>query len=427
MVMISERNISLQLGSPGFKRRDKKLSILMDINNFLATALRLPEVLDGALCKILDHFGFKAGRIYLMDQDGEVLTLAASIGIDPKGLERVRLTEGFSGKAARTRSFVAQRVSDLEDRERAHLLLKQGLKVIVCLPLMVSDRVLGVMNLAADRPLRLSHSKIDLLVAIGNATAIAADHARLYEELEMKVREAKEKKDAIEFFAHTISHDLKSPAIAIHGLVKLLKKRQQDTADEKTVMYCASIMRASEQIVGLVEEINAYLRAKDAPLSFEKISIEEVTGAIRSSFQDQLNERRIKWVEPETIPEIMADKLCLVRAFQNLVENALKYGGEGLSEIRIDFREDSKFNILSVSDNGVGVSSEDSGKLFKPFWRHKTAARTEGTGLGLAIVKEIADRHRGSVWVENAGGTVFCFSISKDLETGASGQKPFRC
>jgi len=60
MVLINERNISLQLGSPGFKRRDKGLSILMEINNFLSTALRLPEVLDGALCKILDHFGFKA-------------------------------------------------------------------------------------------------------------------------------------------------------------------------------------------------------------------------------------------------------------------------------------------------------------------------------------------------------------------------------
>jgi signal transduction histidine kinase len=421
MVIISERNISLQLGNPGFKRRDKGLSILMEINNFLSTALRLPEVLDGALCKILDHFGFKAGRIYLMDKNGEVLTLAASRGIDPKGLERVRLTEGFSGKAARTCSFIAQQVSDLEDRERAHLLMKQGLRAIVCLPLMVSDRVLGVMNLAADRPLRLSYSKIDLLVAIGNATAIAADHARLYEELEMKVREAKEKKDAIELFAHTTSHDLKSPAIAIHGLVKLLKKRQQDTADEKTVMYCESILRASEQIVGLVDEINAYLRAKDAPLNIEKISLEEVTGAIRIAFQDQLNERRIKWVEPETIPEITADRLCLVRVFQNLVENALKYGGEGLSEIRIDYREDSRFNILSVSDNGIGVSCEDSGKLFKPFWRHKTAARTEGTGLGLAIVKEIAERHRGSVWVEDAGGTVFCLSISKDLEAGTSG------
>jgi signal transduction histidine kinase len=263
-------------------------------------------------------------------------------------------------------------------------------------------------------------------VAIGNATAIAADHARLYEELEMKIRQAKEKKDAIELFAHTTSHDLKSPAIAIHGLANLLKKRQRDTADEKSVIYCESIMRASEQIVGLVDQINAYLRAKDAPLNFEKISVEAVTGAIKSAFRDQLNERRINWVEPEAIPEITADRLCLVRVFQNLVENALKYGGEGLSEIRIGYRDDGNFHILSVSDNGVGVSCEDSEKLFKPFWRDKASAGIEGTGLGLAIAKEIAERHQGNIWVENAREAMFCLSIAKDLEAKTLGEQPLR-
>jgi signal transduction histidine kinase len=132
-------------------------------------------------------------------------------------------------------------------------------------------------------------------------------------------------------------------------------------------------MRASEQIVGLVDQINAYLRARGAPLSFERIRIKEVTDGIRNALRDQLNERRISWAEPERIPGIRADRLRLVRAFQNLVENALKYGGEGLSEIRIGYREDCKFRILSVSDDGVGVSSADSEKLFRPFWRHKTS------------------------------------------------------
>lgn len=76
--------------------------------------------------KVREHFGFKAGRIYLLDKGGEILTLAASEGIETKGLEHLGILEGFSGKSARTRSFIAQQVSDLEDQERASVLSRDA-------------------------------------------------------------------------------------------------------------------------------------------------------------------------------------------------------------------------------------------------------------------------------------------------------------
>ena len=116
-------------------------------------------------------------------------------------------------------------------------------------------------------------------------------------------------------------------------------------------------------------------------------------------------------MEPETIPLINADRLSLIRVFRNLVDNALKYGGEGLSEIRIGYAEDQEFHILSVADDGVGMQKQDSEKVFEIFQRHKTSKGTEGTGLGLAIIKVIADRHRGSVRMEpgsGKGGNLLC-------------------
>jgi light-regulated signal transduction histidine kinase (bacteriophytochrome) len=99
------------------------------------------------------------------------------------------------------------------------------------------------------------------------------------------------------------------------------------------------------------------------------------------------------------------------------VDNALKYGGNQLSKITIQYEESEDFHVLSVTDNGVGLKTEDSERLFALFQRQETSRGVEGTGLGLAIVKEIADRHRGEVWMEpgSQAGVTFHLTISKNL------------
>lgn len=418
MVLIRKKYISVGFGSEKLRERNKNLSILININNFMSSCLSPKEVLESALSKIMEHFGFKAGRMYLMDKRGEALTLAAAMGLDTTGLEHVRITEGFTGKAARTRSFIAQHVSDLEDRDRAALLLSKGLEVVVCVPLIHMDRVCGVMNLGADRSIRLNKAKIDLLVTIGNAIAVAVSHSRLCEDLDRNIQELKEKNATIEFFAYTLAHDIKSPLVGIYGLTKLLGRQYRDMIDERGKNYCDQILKASEHVVALVESLNVYVKSKEALLRLEKISAQEILEMVRSEFADTFGQRRIKWSQPVTLPEIHADKTGIQRVFRNLVENALKYGGDGLTEIVIAHEEDPSFHIFSVADDGVGIKGEGADKLFKPFHRYKTSEGTEGTGLGLAIVKEIAERHGGRAWLKQEApkGATFCFSVAKDLE-----------
>jgi signal transduction histidine kinase len=107
----------------------------------------------------------------------------------------------------------------------------------------------------------------------------------------------------------------------------------------------------------------------------------------------------------------------MVRVLTNLVDNALKYGGHDLSEIRISYQESEDSHILSVEDDGIGLKDEDAKMLFGPFKRKRMAGQVEGSGLGLAIVKEIAEQHKGSVWLDPAikKGAAFHVSISKHL------------
>jgi len=424
-MLVNGRYISVKVNEPELRERNEALYILLEISNFLAMTHSIDEVLEGSLSRVLEHFGFKAGRIYLMDSSRQNLLLAACKGIEPAGLERVRIDEGFSGLAARTRSFIALKMSDLEDKTRAAFLMSKGLEVIICVPLIAMDELVGVMNLAAEESFELDRAKIDLLISIGNQFAVAVNNARLYEVLNAKIKELKMQKEAIEFFAYSISHDLRSPAIGIYGLTRRLHKLCCTALMEKGLEYCRQIIKASEQIVNLIDKINAYIVVKEAPMHFEKLEVKEITEIIKNEFSETLSSRAVKWSEPEMFPAIVADKMSVIRVLRNLVDNALKYGGQDLGEIKIGYLNEEKSHIIFVSDDGVGVDKASSEKLFELYKRHKTSRGIEGAGLGLAIVKEIAERHGGRAWLDTdcRRGTTFYISISKDLESGGAGDR----
>ncbi len=218
-------------------------------------------------------------------------------------------------------------------------------------------------------------------------------------------------------FAYSISHDLKSPLIGIHGLVRLLCKRYEQSLDDKGKSFCGQILKTSEHAVALVEEINTYIRAKEVALQFEPMDPLEVLHMVREEFGALLGVRQIAWIEPDFIPTIRADRQCMLRVFRNLVDNALKYGGNKLTRIEVGYGESEGFHTFLIKDNGVGIKREDSDKIFEQFQRNETSRGVEGTGLGLAIVKTIVEKHRGRIRLESQPGihTTFYVSIAKDL------------
>jgi signal transduction histidine kinase len=111
----------------------------------------------------------------------------------------------------------------------------------------------------------------------------------------------------------------------------------------------------------------------------------------------------------------------MARVFRNLVDNALKHGGEGLTKIQIGYNEDPRFHIISFTNDGKALSRKDAALIFEMFGRLPEAKKVEGTGLGLAIVKELVERHDGKVWFESHGrkGTTFCIAIPKGQEKQA--------
>jgi signal transduction histidine kinase len=249
---------------------------------------------------------------------------------------------------------------------------------------------------------------------------------KAYEEMEIRVEERtaelaeanaalERSSEEIKLFAYTVAHDLKNPVLVTHGLARRLSKHCRDMLDDKGKEYCRRILATSEQTAALVEQIYAYISARECHPVIGNVSLADVLQSIREEFGSQLKLRNICWSQPDEDYEIPADRLSLIRILRNLVENALKYGGDGLRRIQVGYRENRNHHVISVQDDGAGIRGPDTRKIFGLFARSSNAGGVQGLGLGLSIVKELARQHNGDVWVEPTAerGAAFFVSLSK--------------
>ena len=325
------------------------------------------------------------------------------------------------GTALRTRRLEVERRRFEKELQLAHAELERRVQKRTAELATANERLrLEVeMRTDAEKALRQAHEELEARVK-ERTLELAATNKELQSEIaERKRMEAalRTSSDKFKLFAYSVVHDLKSPAVGIYGLTKLIYQRYRDLLEEDGQRLCEQILKAAEHVAALVEKINLYIATKEGHLTVERLSPKEILQLVKEEFSSRLGLRGVRWTEPAAMPEMCADRLSLVRAYRNLVENALKHGGDNLSEIAMGYEECQEFHILSVSDNGVGMKGSDLERFFAPYSRDETSHLVEGAGLGLAIVREIAERHGGKVWAEllPERGITFHLSVAKGL------------
>ncbi len=230
-------------------------------------------------------------------------------------------------------------------------------------------------------------------------------------ETEKTLRECAEK---IKQFAYSICHDLKNPTIALRWFAERLANRYGELMDEQGNMCCDRIRKASDEIILFVDSLNEYISTKEVPISVEEIDLDELFQIVIEEFLQRAQARGVRLSAPQCSVKLRADRLSVLRALRNLIENALKHGGDKLSEIILGYLESDEFHIITVKDDGSGLKEEDK-EIFDLFRRGKHSKGIPGAGLGLSIVKEIASCHGGSVSIGSGPQTEFLLSISKLL------------
>ena len=231
------------------------------------------------------------------------------------------------------------------------------------------------------------------------------DLARMINEMSVKISEnEKMQRD----FISSLSHELRTPLTAITGWSETLLS--SDKLDNDTRRGVRIIHREADRLTGMVVDLLDFTRIQD-----DRMTLNMETVDIRGEFEDtvfmygsRLSEEGIslKYVDnDQEIPEISCDPQRLRQVFLNILNNAVKHGGEG-KRIDASIVYKDEYVIVRIRDYGPGIPEDELALVKKKFYKGSSKAR--GTGIGLAVSDEIVQMHGGELTLENAlaGGTL---------------------
>jgi PAS domain S-box-containing protein len=239
----------------------------------------------------------------------------------------------------------------------------------------------------------------------------------------------------LEQFAYIASHDLQEPLRAVIGYTQLLEREYPTHhLDESAYEYMDYIIDGAKRMQQLIQDLLSYSRISSHVQEFAPTDCNEVIQQVLRDLNVAIADHNAI-ITYDPLPTINADQTQLVRLFQNLISNAIKFhqpeiapqahvsavrrakegGSQGVGEVEVIASPSVILNewLFSVQDNGIGIKPQYFDRIFDIFKRLHTCREFPGTGMGLAICKKIVERHHGQIWVESEPGvgTTFYFTI----------------
>lgn len=230
------------------------------------------------------------------------------------------------------------------------------------------------------------------------------------ERLELAESEAFIASESKKSMILNLSHDLRTPATVVQGYAQALHDGK--VSEDKKERYYTYLLEKSSVIVSRIEQLFAYakLDVRHYDLNFQHVELCEFIRLMVIGYLEDisLHKQSLEIDLPSAPIWCALDPTEMSRAIGNLIENAIKYSGEGSEiTIRVEKHDDPQGFAVIVQDNGQGLGKDmDAERLFNPFVRGDLARHTDGTGLGLAIAKQIARLH---------GGDLECTPLEKGL------------
>jgi PAS domain S-box-containing protein len=242
-----------------------------------------------------------------------------------------------------------------------------------------------------------------ILIAVQDIT----DRKRLEEDFARSNRD-------LEQFSYAVSHDLQEPLRMVSSYLALLDRRYHDKLDSEAHEFIAFAVDGAQRMSRMITDLLEYSRVHRRGTAFGPVDLNAVLADAQANLSAAISACGAR-IQARPLPTIIGDASQLMRVFQNLIGNALKYRKpDAAPAITISAEEDDGHWVVSVADDGIGIDPSMTGRLFQVFQRLHPRGAYEGTGVGLALCRRILERHGGRIWVESPGegqGCTFRFAI----------------
>ena len=442
--MFLVRNITTQ--QEALQERERLSQFVLLLFRLASRFINLPiGEMDTAIQEALGDMGrfVSADRAYLFEYDFEAGTNSnthewCAEGVEPEQprLQHLPIEWGAEWVQAHRRGEVVHipQVHKLPAGALKDLLVTQGIRSLITLPLMADDRCLGYVGLdSVAAPHTYDADEIALLqlfaqmlVNVQERSLAQARLGELNEQLERKVRERTRQLHAsvqrlqaanreLESFTYSASHDLRTPLRGIEGFCALLLEENAHQLDAQGQVYLQRIQRSTLHMSQLINDLLAYARLEQMTERAEPVHLRPMVMAVTQAFEEAVQQRggRLQVTVGADL-QAQVDPRAMAMVLRNLLENALKFTPPDRAPIiRIDARVDAEFIELRVADNGQGFDMKHHDRIFGMFQRLHRQDQIPGTGIGLALVSKAVERMGGRIWaVSTPGeGSVFHFSV----------------
>ncbi len=238
--------------------------------------------------------------------------------------------------------------------------------------------------------------------------------------LETYSHELESKNKELESFIYSVSHDLKTPLIAIQGFLSMFDHEFKDNLSDKAQYYLSRVQVNGQQMHTLIKQLLDLSKVSQFGNKLETVDSRKLIADVFEDLGVQIESKNAIMKLGNYWPEIVCDRSRFKQAIINLVDNALHYNHNSRQlVVEISITELDDFWRLQVNDNGMGIDPKYHDRIFDIFERLSSAHdfNENGTGMGLAIVRKIAESHDGKISVESRldKGAKFFFDISKKL------------
>jgi signal transduction histidine kinase len=401
-----------------------RLTRMVEVSRELNSATDLDDLLKLIISEAADLTNAEAASILLFDQYTRELRFKATSGEMPPAMKDMPVSISNSIAGAVWRANAPLIINDVANDPRWNSQVDQAIDFrtasILGVPMHDVKRQVGVLEAINKRHGSFTHEDVEILVILADLAGVAVEKARLIGELRQAYQKLNELDRLKSDFIALASHELRTPLSIILGYVSFLR----EDASSDMASQLDSVLRAAVRLRDLIQDmlnlryvdVNAGAAAVSlAPVNFARLVRNVVVQRDETAVAKQQTVNVI--IHDEELP-VMADEAMMELVVNNIFNNAVKFTGEG-GCIDISVKRIENEAWLTISDNGIGIPTDQLERIFDRFYQVEPHMRRHygGMGLGLAIVKDLVSLNHGRVWVKSQAEQGSEFNVVLPLAT----------